>query len=51
MKALRSPGVRQRLEQIGFDVVARTPQEYGQLMKAEVVRWTSVVNRAGIKPD
>ena len=51
VKALRAPEVRQRLEQIGFDVVASTPQEFGQLMKAEVDRWTSVVNRAGIKPD
>jgi len=51
VKALRSPEVQERLTQIGFDVVASTPEEFGQFMKAEVDRWTTVVNRGGIKPD
>jgi tripartite-type tricarboxylate transporter receptor subunit TctC len=49
--ALRSPDVRERLTQIGFDVVASTPDEFGQFMRAEVDRWTKVVERGGIKPD
>jgi tripartite-type tricarboxylate transporter receptor subunit TctC len=51
VRALRSPDVRERMTQIGFDVVAGTPDEFGAFMKAEVDRWTAVVNRAGIKPD
>jgi tripartite-type tricarboxylate transporter receptor subunit TctC len=51
VRALRSPEIRDRLTQIGFDVVASTPEEFGQFMKAEVDRWTSVVQRGGIKPD
>ncbi len=51
VRALRSPEVRERMTQIGFDVVAGTPEEFGAFMKAEVERWTAVVNRAGIKPD
>ena len=51
VRALRSPDVRERMTQIGFDVVAGTPDEFGAFMKAEVDRWTTVVNRAGIKPD
>ena len=51
VRALRSPDVRDRMIQIGFDVVAGTPDEFGAFMKAEVDRWTTVVNRAGIKPD
>ena len=51
VRALRSPDIRERMTQIGFDVVAGTPEEFGQFMKAEVVRWTTVVNRGGIKPD
>ena len=39
------------MTQIGFDVVAGTPEEFGQFMKAEVDRWTRVVERGGIKPD
>jgi len=51
VKALRSPEVRERLTQIGFDVVAGTPEEFGKFMKDEVDRWTRVVKRGGIKPD
>lgn len=51
VRALRSPEVRERLTQIGFDVVASSPEEFGQFMKAEVERWTTVVQRGGIKPD
>jgi hypothetical protein len=36
---------------IGFDVVASTPEEFGQFMKAEVDRWMKVVQRGGVKPD
>jgi tripartite-type tricarboxylate transporter receptor subunit TctC len=51
VKALRSPDIRERLTQIGFDVVASTPDEFGKFMKDEVDRWTRVVQRGGIKPD
>ena len=51
VRALRSPDIRERMTQIGFDVVAGTPEEFGAFMKAEVERWTKVVNTAGIKPD
>jgi hypothetical protein len=32
-------------------VVASTPDEFGAFMKAEVDRWTRVVDKGGIKPD
>jgi tripartite-type tricarboxylate transporter receptor subunit TctC len=51
VKSLRSPDVRERLTQIGFDVVASTPEEFGKFMQEEVDRWTRVVQRGGIKPD
>jgi tripartite-type tricarboxylate transporter receptor subunit TctC len=51
VKALRSPDVRERMNQIGFDVVASTPEEFGRFMKEEVERWTGVVAKGNIKPD
>jgi tripartite-type tricarboxylate transporter receptor subunit TctC len=51
VKTMRSPDVRERMNAIGFDVVAGTPEEFGQFMKAEVERWTKAVERGGIKPD
>jgi len=51
VKALRSPEIRDRLIGIGFDVVATSPEEFGEFMKGEIDRWTKVVQRGGIKPD
>jgi len=51
VKALRSPEIRERLIGIGFDVVATSPEEFGEFMKGEIDRWTKVVQRGGIKPD
>ena len=50
-RTLRSPEVRERMTQIGFDVVAGTPEEFGKFMKDEVERWTKVVERGGIKAE
>jgi len=51
VKALRVPEVRERMGQIGFEVVGSTPDEFGRFMKEEVERWTEVVKRGGIKPE
>lgn len=51
VRTLRSPEVRERMNAIGFDVVAGTPDEFGAFMKAELDRWTRAVERGGIKPD
>jgi tripartite-type tricarboxylate transporter receptor subunit TctC len=51
VKALRSRDVSERMQQIGFDVVASSPDEFGAFMKAEVERWTRVVGKGNIKPD
>ena len=51
VKALRAPDVKERMNQIGFDVVAGSPEEFGAFMKSEVDRWTRVVRKGGIQPD
>jgi tripartite-type tricarboxylate transporter receptor subunit TctC len=51
VKALRSPEVQERMTQIGFDVVASSPEEFGRFMQDEVNRWTEVVKRGSIKPE
>ena len=51
VKALRSADVAERMSQIGFDVVASAPEEFGKFMQDEIARWTKVVQRGGITPD
>jgi len=51
VKALRSPELRERMNQIGFDVVASSAEEFAHFMREEVERWTRVVQKGGIKPE
>jgi tripartite-type tricarboxylate transporter receptor subunit TctC len=51
VKALRSPDIAERMNQIGFDVVASSPEEFAAFMKGEVERWTRVVAKGNIKPE
>lgn len=48
---LHSPALRAQLEEQGFDVVASTPEAYGQLIRDEIARWSTVVRQAGIKVE
>lgn len=50
-EALRHPESRQRLEQIGFTVVANTPAEFTAFQRQEVERWTRVIRTADIRPE
>ena len=49
--ALQAPDTKARFDAQGFDVVANTPEQFGEFLKGEIARWTQVVNTAGIKPD
>jgi len=50
-EALRHPDVQPRLEQIGFTIVADSPDSYGRFQQAEIARWRQVIQAAGITPD
>lgn len=49
--ALKHPEATQRLEQIGFTVVAGSAEEYGRFQRAEIERWRRVVQTAGIRAE
>lgn len=49
--ALKHPESVQRLEQIGFTVVANGAAEYGAFQRAEIERWRRVVQAANIRPE
>jgi tripartite-type tricarboxylate transporter receptor subunit TctC len=44
------PDIRQRFAALGLDLVINTPDEFGALIRSEVVRWSKVVRDAQIKP-
>jgi tripartite-type tricarboxylate transporter receptor subunit TctC len=50
-KALALPGVKQRLENLGFEIVASPPDVFGAYIKTEIVKWAKVVKASGAKAD
>jgi tripartite-type tricarboxylate transporter receptor subunit TctC len=50
-KALAQADVRDRLAALGMDPADSSPEAFGQLIGAELARWTKVVREAGIKAD
>ena len=50
-KALTHPDVRTRLAAEGAEPVSSTPQEFGRFYRSEIVKWTGVVQKAGIRRD
>jgi len=51
VKALRSPEVRERMGQIGFDVVASTPEEFGRFVNKDRVWSEQIVKDSGLQPQ
>ena len=47
-EALTHPEVKSRLEGIGMDVVADSPESYARFQQAEIARWREVVQAARI---
>jgi tripartite-type tricarboxylate transporter receptor subunit TctC len=50
-KALATEEVRTKLTASGIDIQGGTPGEFGDYIKAEVVKWAKVTKDAGIQPE
>ena len=50
-KALATPAVRDRLQELGFDVIGSTPDAYAKLIRDEIDRWSKVVKEQNIKVE
>lgn len=46
---LKDPEVVKQFRDQGVEVVASTPEAFGQLLQKEIPKWTKVVNDAGVK--
>ena len=51
VKALGTPDMRQRLATAGAEPEGGTPQQFAQKIKADLARWTEIIQRAGIKAE
>ena len=50
-RALARPDLRDKLQELGFDVVASSPEAYSKLIRDEIDRWSAVVRQQNIKVD
>lgn len=50
-KALQTPAVRERMAQVGGEVLPGSSEQFAQLIHSERVRYEKLVREAGIKPD
>ncbi len=49
--AVQSPEVKRRIENEGATPVGNSPDEFARFVETEIVRWRSVVQYAGAKPE
>jgi len=50
-RILQLPETRERLAAIDFEPVGNSPEEFGAIIRKEVVRWAKVVKESGAKLD
>lgn len=50
-EALRDPGVVQKLNDTGFEVIASSPSDFTQKIKADMEVWSKVIKDIGYKPE
>ena len=48
-KALRSPQLAQRLTDLGYEIIANTPEAHTAQMKQMIAGWIAIIEKAGIK--
>ena len=51
MRIIRLPESKERLAGVGFEIVGSTPEEFAQLIRDEIPKWTKVVREAGIRAE
>ena len=50
-RVMALPDIKQRVTDLGFDVIASTPEEFAAQVRAEIERWGKVIKAAGIKAE
>jgi tripartite-type tricarboxylate transporter receptor subunit TctC len=48
VRILHLPEVHDRLRAVEFDVVASTPQEFEEFIRADIARWSDAIKKTGI---
>ena len=49
--AMNDPDAKKKLTDLGFEIVANTPEQFAQFQKQELARWQNVITTAHIQPN
>ena len=49
--AMNDPDAKKKLTDLGFEIVANTPEQFAQFQKQELARWQRVITTAHIQPN
>ncbi len=50
-KAIRSPEITQKFEDLAIEPIGNTPTEAGKFLDDEILKWSKVINAAGVKAE
>ena len=48
-RVLEQNDMRKRLQDLGMEIVANTPAEFGSMIQSEILQWAKLIRDAGIK--
>jgi len=51
VKVVNLPDVKARFDQLGFEVIANTPDEFAAQIRAEIAKWGQVIKDAKVKVE
>lgn len=51
VRIMNLPESKDRMANVGFEIVASTPAEFARLIREEIPKWTKVVREAGIRAE
>jgi len=51
LRALKMHEVKDRLENVGFELVGSSPEACGTYIKSEIAKWAKVVKASGVKAE
>ena len=50
-RAISHPATRKQLDEMGYQVVANTPEQFATFLREQIATWTKIVKDNNIKPD
>jgi len=51
LRAVRTPAIQDKFREMGADTQETTPEQFGSMIRGDIVKWKKVAQAAGVQPD